>query len=151
MEATRLSRYKIAALPVTAIDHHWPNLVPIINDVVSHSYGEATSEVAYEQMKLGNLLTLIVLDDISIIAVALLEIRTFDTGVKALHIPVFGGKNMEEWADDMMDVLHALARDFGCTQLRGVGARKGWIRRLQHKDYGWKELNVTIGCDVKSK
>lgn len=146
-----MSKYKIAALPVTSIDYHWSELEPIIESVVCHSHGEATTEVAKVQMMLGNLLTLIVCEETSIIAVALLEVRTFDTGVKALHIPVFGGKDMEAWADDMMEVLHAIARDFGCAQLRGVGARKGWIRRLQHKDYGWKELNVTIGCDVKSK
>lgn len=144
-----MSEYVIAALPLTSIEQHWAELEPIIDSVVSHSYGEATTEVARAQMIKGNLLTLVVCKEGKIIATALLEVRTFDTGVKALFIPVFGGVNMEEWADDMMEVLNAVAKDFGCTQLRGIGARQGWIRRLQHKDYGWKELNVTIGCDVR--
>ena len=146
-DGLNLGKYIIAAIPVTMVTLLWDRLAPFIDDVVKYSHNEATTEAAKEQLLAGNLLSVIVCEGNEIIALALLELRTFDTGEKALFIPIFGGSKMEEWADQMLKVLHAIAKDFGCTQLRGIGARKGWTRYL--KSHGWEEYSVTIGCEVK--
>ena len=146
-DGSSLARFKIAALPVTLIELLWDRLEPFIDNVVRYSHNEATTETAKEQMLAGNVLTVVVCEDQEIIALTLLEIRTFDTGEKALFIPIFGGSKMAEWTDQMLNVLHAIAKDFGCTQLRGIGARKGWVRYLKTK--GWEEYSVTVGCEVK--
>jgi hypothetical protein len=142
-----LDKYNVAAIPINLVEPLWEKMRPIIDDVVKYSHGEATTETAKEQILAGNLLPIVVFIEDEIVALTLIEIKTFDTGEKALFIPVFGGKYMSEWTGQMLNVLHAIAKDFGCSELRGIGARKGWARYL--KDFGWEEYSVTCGCKVK--
>ena len=80
-------------------------------------------------------------------AVNILETSVFETGHKALFIPITGGDRMDEWLDRFMDLAHDYARKLGCDELRGMACRKGWLRAL--KDHDWYELHTVIGCKVK--
>lgn len=53
---------------------------------------------------------------------------------------------MNEWMDRFLDIVKAIAKDFNCTELRGIAARKGWMRKL--KPLGWSEVSTIIKCDV---
>jgi hypothetical protein len=49
---------------------------------------------------------------------------------------------MEFWKDDFLKLAEALGKDYACSELRGMAARKGWLPKL--KPYGWEEVFTTV-------
>jgi hypothetical protein len=139
--------YIVAAVPVTLLDVLWDDIKPHIDRVVALAEDEISTQSMYERAKNGEILVIIICRDTDIVAALTLEVRTFDTGVKALYVPVVGGNEMESWLDQFLNVAKAIAKDFGCTQLRGIAVRKGWLRILQSK--GWDEVCTIIKADLE--
>lgn len=134
--------YVIAAIPPTLIDVVWSECVKYVQDVVDVSHDEITVDSVKQRCLDGHSLLLIVSRQGEIIAVNLLELRTFDSGIKALYVPVVGGTDMDIWMDQFLDVVKAIAKDFGCRELRGLAARPGWVRKL--KSRGWEEVTIAM-------
>lgn len=138
--------YQIAAIPANLVNIMWDRVKPHIDRVVAIAPDEIDSEIVKQRALVGDLLIVTISKCADIVAALVLEVREFDTGIKALYIPVVGGDELSEWMDQFLDVAHAIAKDFECTQLRGIAARKGWLKVLQTK--GWEEVCTIIKCEV---
>lgn len=134
--------YTISAVPVTMLDLVWDRAAPLLKLPIDLSADELTLDSVYQRIKSGNTLLLTVSNGPDIIAVVTAEIRSFDTGMKALYLPLIGGTDMENWFDRMHDIAAAIAKDFDCQELRGIAVRKGWLRVL--KDKGWSEVSTIV-------
>jgi hypothetical protein len=137
--------YKIAALPQTLVQPVWPLIVEHLERVVALVSDETTIEHILERALSGEVLIIVISKGEAIVAALTADIRTYDTGLNALHIPHLGGEDFDEWRDQLDSVLYAIAKDFNCNQLRIVG-RRGWVKAL--KDLGWEEQYVVLKKDI---
>lgn len=136
----------IAACPATLIGLIWDRVVPHLEKPIALSHGEVTLESIKARIMSSDVLLITVSRGTEIIAVNTVEVRTSESGLRALYIPLIGGSEMNEWMDRFLDIVRAIAKDFNCTELRGIAARKGWMRKL--KPLGWSEVSTIIKCDV---
>lgn len=137
--------YKIAAVPQTLVESVWHMLEPHIKRVVEIVDEETTIDTVKEKAICGDVLLLAISKESDIIAVMTLDIRDFDTGMKALFIPMLGGDEFFEWFDQAFAVVKAIAKDFGCSQIRAAG-RRGWTKAL--RPHGWEEQYTIIKYDI---
>jgi hypothetical protein len=147
LKTESMVNYQITPVPQTLIEFLWPQIEGFIQSVVDVSHDEVTVESIKSRLIEGSSLLLVTSRLGEIIAATMIEIRTFDSGIKALYIPVVGGTEMDNWSDQFFRIVHAIAKDFGCRELRGLAARKGWVRKL--KDKGWEEVCINMRCMVQ--
>lgn len=138
--------YKIAAIPIPLVDVVWHIVEPILQRVVDVSHDEISCESIKEHVLKGNVLLLAICRDDQIIAVNTAEVRTFDTGKKALYIPVVGGEDLDNWMDQFLNVAKLIAVEHGCEELRGIAVRRGWLKKLA--PLGWKENCTIVSFDL---
>lgn len=139
--------YIISAIPVTLIDVIWPQVEPLLLKPIGLSHGECDIVSVYNSIRKGNVLLLTVSLKSKIVAVLTVDVRTFESGLRTLYIPLIGGTDMPKWFDRAMYIIEAIAIDHNCTELRGIAVRKGWLRILE-KD-GWEEVSVTVKKDIR--
>ena len=133
--------FVIGAVPATMIDLVWDRVEPLIR-MVEEKSDDVCSDVVKSNLKNGDQLLVTISCGAKILAINVLDVRTMDTGVKVLYIPITAGSDMEDWLERFLEIATAIAKDYGCTELRGLAVRNGWIRKL--KPYGWEELFTTI-------
>jgi len=124
------------------LDSLWPQLMVHLERVIKVSNGEFTEETLYNRAMSGGSVIVTVNMGSDIIAVTTIEIVTYDSGLKSLLIPIFGGDKMFSWGEDFIVFLKMLAKQFNCTELRGMAVRDGWMRALKSK--GWIETYSVI-------
>lgn len=132
----------ISTVPCGMINFIWDKVSPFINMVEEKSPEDIVEKVVKEQLSRGNQVLVIIYRNHDIIAINVLEIRTLDSDVKVLYIPITAGAEMELWLDDFLKIAIKIAKDQNCIELRGLAVRNGWLRKL--KPYGWDELFTTI-------
>lgn len=137
----------IAAVPATLIEVLWDKVTPHLQRVVDVAHGEITLDSVKAKLIRGDALLITISDQDSIIAVNTMEVRYFDSGRKAMFIPITGGDNLDLWMDRFLKVAKAIAKDHGCDELRGLAVRKGWMRKLA--PYGWEEVHTVISCKIE--
>ena len=136
--------FVLAAIPSVILNVVWDKIEPILQRVIKVSNNELTAEGIYKRALSGESLIVAVCLNTEIVAVTVLNVVTFDTGLRAMYVPIVGGKYMNEWVDESMLVAKAIAKDYNCTELRGFAVRKGWLRRMKE----WKTVSTIIKCDV---
>jgi len=136
----------IAAVPQTMIHLIWDMVAPHLARPIALSHGEVTLESIKRRLIEGEALLLTVSRGADVVAVNTLEVRTSESGLRTLYIPLIGGSEMDDWMYRCIEVARAIAKDFNCTELRGIAARKGWMRKLA--PMGWSEVATIIKCDV---
>jgi hypothetical protein len=141
-----MSAYKIAAIPQTLIEAVWDKVLPHIARVVELVEDETTVEHVKTKAISGELLILAICNEAKVVAALTLEVRTFDTDMKALYIPMLGGDEFFDWYEQAFEVVKAIAKDFNCVQIRAAG-RRGWTKTLKH--IGWEEQYVVIKYNVE--
>jgi len=132
----------IGVVPYSMIDLIWDKVEPLLDKVVVKSPEDISSNVVKAELKLGRKALSTVSRGTEIIAINVLDIRTLDTGLKVLYIPITAGSEMENWLDQFLEIAIAIAKDNGCVELRGMAVRNGWLHKL--KPRGWEELFTTI-------
>lgn len=138
----------IAPVPITMLDHVWDKCVPHLEKVVKKSPSELSLETIRESLEKGNQMLFAISDGPEVVAVNVVETISFATGLKVLSIPITGGTRMDEWMERFLKIANSLAIDLGCTELRGMAVRKGWLRKLE--SYGWEPFFTAIRCPVKT-
>jgi len=124
------------------LDLLWHQIEPLLQLAVDTSEGETTTEDIYIKTRNGDVLILCMCDGPIIDAVLTLQVITYLNGKRALCMPMVGGKYLDEWMNEGMEVVLQIARDMKCEEVRGYAARTGWLRKLKHTK--WKELYTTI-------
>jgi hypothetical protein len=139
--------YDLAAVPANLVRPMWPILEPILTRVIEVSNGELTAEGILRRAVKGETLVIAICKNGVVVAVNVCDVVQFDSGLRAMYIPITGGDFMEEWLDDSLEVAKALAKDLNCRELRGLASRNGWLRRL--KQNGWEPITTIIKCNVE--
>lgn len=134
--------YTIAAIPIPLLDVVWPKCEPILKRATDLSHGETTTNIAYQKILNGHTLLLTVVDEGEIIACVTAEVRTFDSGLKALFLPLVAGDDMDGWIEQIYNISILLAKEHGCGEVRGICVRKGWSRKL--KPLGWEDCHTVM-------
>ncbi len=142
-----MSNLKLTAIPTPLVEVIWPMALPHIMRVVERAPDEVEIDVMKQALVDGKEWMVTVSEGDEIIAVNIIKVSVFDTGVRTLYIPIIGGDKLDEWMEPFMNMLHKAAIDLNCTELRGIACRKGWLRKL--KDYDWYRVHEIVGCKVK--
>ena len=136
----------LSAVPASLVEILWPDMEPFIDLVVAKAPEDLVTSVIREQLMEGSTMAIIVYREQTIVAVNVLDVKTLDSGMKVLYVPIIGGAELDAWAEDFMAMLKVIAKDYGCTELRGMAVRKGWMSKL--KPLGWEEMFTTVRCKL---
>ena len=137
----------ISPVPVTLLDHIWPKAVPHLEKVIAKSPNEITLETIKAAIMRGDQMLVTISDGEEVIAVNVLEVVVYATGLRVMCIPITGGTRMAEWLERFLNLGHIIAKDYDCTELRGMAVRPGWLKKL--KSYGWEPIFTMISCPVE--
>lgn len=139
-----MKNHIFSIIPINLIPTLWPQLLPLVQLVVDASAGEITCDSVLNKALKGDcsLVAVIRADNGAIVALNTIEVCTYDSGMKALLIPIVGGTEAFEWGPDFLAECNQLAKELGCTEMRGFSTRESWKRVL--KDYGWAESHFVI-------
>ena len=131
-----MSDLTLAAVPASLIDLLWDQIAPFIDMVADKAPDDIVTSKVKENCQAGS----------NIVAVNILDVKTLDSGMKVLYIPIIGGAELDNWSEDFMKLATEIAKDFGCSELRGMAVRKGWMTKL--KPLGWEEMFTTVRCKI---
>jgi len=140
--------YQLVKIPTDKIRSAWPDVSPLLQKVVDVAPDELTLEgILNRVLKKQEDLMVVTLEN-TIVAAFTIGIHKVDTGKKQLCIPVISGDDMPQWLADITEQVADLARDYGCYQVKALGARKGWSKVF--KEYGATNgnrctLSINIG------
>lgn len=137
----QIDDFTIGIVPSTMIDIIWDKVKPHLEKVVEKS-NDFTIESTYDRLVRNDSLLLTVSRGADIIAVNTVHVETLSSGVKTLYIGLVGGDELDIWSERMLKFIEAIAKDYGCTELRGMVVRKGWLKKMQ--PYGWSEAFTTV-------
>ena len=130
----------------TDVDSVWSVVRPMLQKVVTQSPDDLSIEKIYHRLVAGNDLLILISTGTEFLASITMRIKTTDTGVRVLYLPVVSGNKMDTWLDKFLDFAKEIARDHQCTQIRGTG-RNGWVKKL--KSRGWNDMFTTIAYNVE--
>lgn len=139
--------YHFAVIPTNLIEVMWDKIEPHVQRVVDASACEITCESVKQKALDDKSSIVVVCKGNQIVAVNTVEVCTYDSGMKALLIPVVGGTEAFEWGPAFLAECNQLAKSLGCSEMRGFSTRESWKRVL--KNYGWYESHFVIKRDVE--
>jgi len=137
-----INSYMFSCVPTNLIDVMWFKIEPHLQRVVDASAGEITLESEKNKALRGDCVFVLVCKGHDVIALNSIEVCTYGSGLKALLVPVVGGNEAFEWGPDFLHWCNEVAKDLGCTEIRGFSTRESWKRVL--RDYGWAESHFVI-------
>ena len=124
----------------------WDQIEPLLGLVADKAPDDIVPDVVKKKLLAGDEALMIIQQADIIVGIVVLTVRTLDSGVKALFLPIVAGSDIDNWMNEGFAVIFKVAKQYGCTELRGVSARAGWMRKL--KDYGWEEVFTTVRCGL---
>lgn len=139
--------YSLSIVPVPLVDVLWGQVVPHLQKVVDRSHGELTLESVKARIKNADTLLVTISRGGSIVAINTLELRIFDSGKRAMFIPITGGSELDGWMPDFLALAKTIAREHNCSELRGLAVRPGWMKKLE--PHGWENVHMVISCAVE--
>jgi hypothetical protein len=135
----------VSAVPPQMVGFLWDRVEPIIQRVIDRAPRDLDMGKTYDHLINGRHLLVIITRGTEIVAACTMDVKTTDTGEKVLYLPIVGGDDLESWVEPFLEVAKGVARDYGCTRIRGTG-RAGWARKL--KKHGWIPTFQTVECEV---
>lgn len=141
-----MDKLVIAVIPATIIELIWSKVEALIESVAEKAPDDVVTSIIKDELLAGNKLLLMAAKGANVIGVGVLEVRVLDSGVRTLYIPIIAGSEMDEWMDKGFEVIEQIAKDYNCTELRGLAVRKGWLRKLE--SYGWEVAYTTLRCKI---
>lgn len=137
----------ITPIPIQLIDFMWPQAEKILKRAIDMASDEVSLETTKAGLLRGSQTMVAVLDKDKVIAVNIMEVVTFETGLKALTITITAGNKMRHWSERFLKLMNLWAIESKCSEIRGLSMRKGWLRYLQNE--GWTEHVTILKCPVK--
>jgi hypothetical protein len=126
----------------------WDKFSKYLEPVVDVSCGELTLDTIKLHMQNNMCTTILVVEGTEILGVCTTELHTFDSGLKALYVPIIGGMRIDDWGLDFFKSCEELARTIGCTEIRGQACRQGWLRKLAQHNLNWKRCYEVISYEL---
>jgi len=143
-----MSKLTIALVPINLLDHMLPKCIDHIKKVVEKAPTDVSLEATINKLRNGDAGLITISDGEEVVAINTLQVETYETGYRVLCIPITGGSRMEEWTDEFLDLVTDLAKEYKCSELRGIACRPGWLRYL--KEYGWETVHTIVRCKVEA-
>lgn len=137
---------KISIVPPNMVEMVWKDVGPLIQKVIDLVPDNFDTHVQQQYLVNGEKTLLVVTEDEKLIAVITAEITIFETGTKILYVPIVSGSRMKEWMEDVMIVLKNIATLEHCTQIRGQGLSRAWMKKMAK--YGLKEISTIYKIDL---
>lgn len=131
----------IGAVPVNLVEVIWDKVEPLVQMVVDKS-DDIDKTIVKERLIEGTNLLVTISRGPEVIAINVLDVKFTDSGIKYLAIPITAGAELDAWMEEFLKVAEAIAKDYGCSELRGFAVRNGWLKKL--KPHGWEEMFTTI-------
>jgi len=136
----------IAVVPCTMIDLIWEKVHPVMQLAADKAPEDVCCKVVRDELIKGEKLLVTISRASEIVAINVLDLRTLDTGIRILYIPLTAGSEMKLWAEDFLNFAKVIAKAHNCVELRGLAVRSGWMKYL--KPYGWEEMFTTVRCKL---
>ena len=111
------------------IEAYWEDIKQLLMPVIEIAYNEVTIEGIKQRLMSGNELALVALYGECVICICVLGTQQFETGKRVLEMPYIGGNNIDMWLDEGWKYILNIAKDLGCSHIRGNG-RAGWERKV---------------------
>lgn len=130
----------IAGVLSKDVESIWPFVEPLVQRVIDRFDMGYQSEHILEKLKARDQQLWLCGSK----GIATTEItRTAEFGV--LGVPIVAGDDMNEWLDDLFNVLRNFAKQHDCKFLEGYG-REGWVRQL--KPYGFEKYSTVVRMEL---
>lgn len=124
----------ISGVPAADIGRVWPHVEALVTEGCSYSGGRWLAEHIRAFLQAEKMGLWVAHDGQKAQAVAVTEIITYPTGLRACGCVLMAGENAKDWLPAMKTELEAYAAALSCD-LTEMGGRKGWQRLLP--DYQW--------------
>lgn len=147
-----MSKLTIAAVAPELLDLVWDRVIPLVELVINKAPDDLNLDGIKKRIATGQDLLVVIYEGSDIIAFNTLKAEEYDTGKRAMFIPLTGGTRLDEWMADFLVIAEAIAKDYGCSVLRGIACRKGWLKVLnKDKDDNdkWNEVHTIIEYKIK--
>lgn len=124
---------------VKDIDSVWDKVSPLIQKALDHSCGELAIQDVYRKLQDGHM-GLIMNDKMACVV----EFMDYPQ-ITALRVVALGGEDMDEWLEELLDILYKWAKENGHSRVEHMG-RKGWVKTLQK--YGYEPRYVFMTREI---
>ena len=140
--------FTMVVMPMQDAINLWDPIVwPLLAPAVVLSNGETTMASLKQRVKSGDVKVVLAVKDNEPKLAFTLEVTEFDSGLRVLSLPFISGDGIAELLADCFEDLKTIARQSGCTEIRGMSVRRGWMKVL--KPLGWEPVHEVIKCNVE--
>ncbi len=143
----------VQAVPANMINIIWDKCLPHIDVIIKTAPTEFCVDGIKERLLNADFLLVTVSDGADIIAVNILEISVYMTGLRVMTVlataTAVKKHRLHEWLQQLIDLTNALALDYNCTEMRAAAVRDGWFKVLKRLNY--KKVFTSMRCDVKQQ
>jgi hypothetical protein len=137
----------VAHVPVGLVDYMWNDVKGLLQSAINKAHGEITLETVKSRLKEDSALLVCLLVDNKINSLVVLQIENFDSGKKSLTVCLAAGK-FGFFDGHYDECLTGIAKSLGCEQVRAIGCRLGWERKLKNAGCKWQPLSTTLIYEV---
>lgn len=137
---------KISAVPPEIVDDYWGLALPLLSKAFKYSATKIDPQDVYEDLMNGNQSLWIAFEGtpINLVGAFTIRIKSYPSGM-ALCGEHLGGERLNEWADQLFEIMESYAHDLEIKNLELIG-RRGWEKILKPK--GWKSNLVIFEKEV---
>ena len=139
----------VVEIPTALLPVFWDKIEVLLAPAIRRSNGEVTTESAKRRALAGETTIFVIISEAQIICAYTLEILTYESGLRALAMPLVGGAGMLKIPTEMMASLEGVAKRCGCSEIRGMSARAGWTRTLE--PLGWTLGHTVVNYKLKEE
>lgn len=137
----------IAHIPIGLVDYVWPDVQDLIKSAIDKAHGEMTLETVKQRLKDDSAMMVCLLEDDKINSLVVLQVENYDSGRKSLVVCLAAGK-FGFFDGHYDEYLTGIAKNLGCDQIRALGCRLGWERKLKQAGCKWQPLSTTLIYEV---
>ena len=137
---------KISAVPPDMVDDYWGLALPLLSKAFEYSCHKIDSQDVYEDLMRGYQSLWIAFEGtpVNLVGAFTIRVKSYPAG-DALAGEHLGGERLDEWADQLFEVMELYAKDLNIKNLELIG-RRGWEKIL--KSRGWKSNLVIFEKEV---
>ena len=130
----------ICLCPPVDIEKAWVFVWPLLQEAVERSLGRDTESALKQMLIDGHYQLWMAGEPGRLSACCATRVAEYPSGKKVLNIVALGGKQFEQWAQELLDTLKKFSLENKCTSIEFVG-RRGWMRKLP--EYGFEDCRLT--------
>ena len=137
----------VSGIPSRYIDDVWEHCEEYVVMGINKAQEEMNEHDIYYFLKDGEMQLWVVFDednDKEIKAVVTTQIINYPQK-KVCRIVTLGGKGMDEWVSQVLDVLEEWAEEQDCEAMETV-CRKGFVKKL--KNFGYEQTYTIVGKEL---